>query len=83
MILELFPALKTGGFELLSDHGDYFSRVLTTFYTLLVSKSKVYFNKNQELVGKPTIFPINYQTNNKYWNRFLTMSDKGVHAIND
>lgn len=83
LILELFPALKTGGFQLLTDHGDYFSRVLTTFYTLLTSKSKVYFEQNQEFVGIPTIFPINYQTKNEYWNRFLTASDKGKNNIKD
>ena len=82
-ILELAPTIKLKNFRLLSMYKEFFSKIFNVFYLLITSKSKVHFPQNQNDVETPSIFPLNYQTSNPYWSRFLTSKDMGKKAISD
>lgn len=81
LFLDLVPKFKNKNNELLGKFNEFFSKLLHTLFLLLTSKSKVHFNQSQEHVGRPNIFPYNFQTNSLYWNRYLTKMEKGRKAV--
>jgi hypothetical protein len=80
LFLDMMPKIKSKNYELMTKHTEFFTQMLSTLYLLLTSKSKVYFNQSQEHVGRPSVFPFNFQTNSHYWNRYLSKNEKGRKA---
>jgi len=80
LFVETLPRIEKQR-HIIMENPSFVKAMLEMTFRMLKAREMVYSDQVQEMVGKPSIFPLLFKPKNKYWIKLLPVSELGGKAL--